>query len=117
MSIDDFGTGYSSLSYLQNLPIDHIKIDRSFIKELTDESGKERKGAIILAVIAMAQSLKLEVIAEGVETSDQLSFLTDNGCDQVQGYLFSRPCPAAQVDHLFDQDLLETEGAARISAA
>jgi len=92
VSIDDFGTGYSSLAYLQKLPIDRLKIDRSFIKEL-NENSPESDGAIILAVIAMAHSLKLEVIAEGVETVLQKDFLKHNNCNIVQGYLFSRPVP------------------------
>jgi EAL domain-containing protein (putative c-di-GMP-specific phosphodiesterase class I) len=92
VSIDDFGTGYSSLSYLQKLPIDRLKIDRSFIKEL-NENSKDSDGAIILAVIAMAHSLKLEVIAEGVETVLQKDFLKQNNCNVAQGFLFSHPIP------------------------
>lgn len=92
VSIDDFGTGYSSLAYLQKLPIDHLKIDRSFIKELTQISH-ENGNALILAIIAMAHSLKLEVIAEGVETILQKDFLQANHCNIVQGFLFSHPLP------------------------
>jgi len=103
VSIDDFGTGYSSLSYLQKLPIDRLKIDRSFVKEL-NENNQDSIGAIILAVIAMAHSLKLEVIAEGVETELQKDFLKQHNCNIVQGFLFSRPVP-------FDDfcDLLERQ--------
>lgn len=90
VSIDDFGTGYSSLSYLQKLPIDHLKIDRSFIKELNEDS---HDNALILAIIAMAHSLKLEVIAEGVETHQQKDFLQQHHCHVAQGFLFSRPLP------------------------
>jgi diguanylate cyclase (GGDEF)-like protein len=92
VSIDDFGTGYSSLAYLQKLPIDRLKIDRSFIKEL-HENSTDSDSAIILAVIAIAHSLKLEVIAEGVETLLQKDFLKQNNCNFAQGYLFSRPIP------------------------
>ncbi len=90
VAIDDFGTGYSSLSYLHRLPIDTIKIDRAFVKGLASQSGE---GAITKAIIAMAQALKLRVLAEGVETEEQLSFLRTNGCDEMQGFLFSRPRP------------------------
>lgn len=90
ISIDDFGTGYSSLSYLTKFPIDLLKIDRSFVQMLgTEQAGEE----IVSAVVAMAHSLKMRVIAEGVETSRQLTMLRDLSCDEIQGYYFSRPIP------------------------
>jgi diguanylate cyclase (GGDEF)-like protein len=88
-SIDDFGTGYCGLSYLNRLPIDALKIDRSFITELSGGSD-----TIVTAVIALGHSLGLKVIAEGVETADQLAYLASRGCDEMQGFLFSRPVPA-----------------------
>ncbi|MDP1989817.1 MAG: EAL domain-containing protein, partial [Syntrophales bacterium] len=90
ISIDDFGTGYSSLSYLKRFPIDSVKIDRSFIKELPLDSDD---AAITQAIIAMAHGLKLKVIAEGAETAEQLSFLRAHNCDEMQGYYFSKPLP------------------------
>lgn len=91
LAIDDFGTGYSSLSYLKRFPIDTLKIDRSFICELESE-GED--AAIVRAIISMARSLNLEVVAEGVETNHQRDFLKTNGCHQYQGYLFSQPVSA-----------------------
>ncbi|HEX6381220.1 MAG TPA: EAL domain-containing protein [Acidimicrobiia bacterium] len=88
-SIDDFGTGYCGLSYLNQLPIDALKIDRSFITELSGGSD-----TIVTAVIALGHSLGLKVIAEGVETADQLAYLASRGCDEMQGFLFSKPLPA-----------------------
>ncbi len=91
LAIDDFGTGYSSLSYLKRFPVDYVKIDRSFISEL-DQVGED--SAIVRAIIAMVHSLELQVVAEGVETQAQADFLKAHGCDEMQGYLISRPVPA-----------------------
>jgi EAL domain-containing protein (putative c-di-GMP-specific phosphodiesterase class I) len=91
LSVDDFGTGYSSLSYLKRFPIDTIKIDRSFVKDLDTELDD---AAICAAILAMSQQLGLNVVAEGVETEAQLAFLRRHGCNQIQGYLCSKPLSA-----------------------
>jgi len=93
VSLDDFGTGYSSLSYLKRFPADYVKIDQTFIRDLS--SGGE-DAAITRAIIAMAHSMELKVVAEGVETHEQLDFLRQHKCDEIQGYLISRPVPAGQ---------------------
>ncbi|MCD5982477.1 EAL domain-containing response regulator [Pseudomonas sp. CDFA 610] len=95
ISIDDFGTGYSSLAYLRRFPIDKLKIDIAFIREVT---SNPQDAAIARAIIELAHSLDLKVIAEGVETPEQLAFLTENHCDQVQGFLLSRPLPLAELE-------------------
>ncbi|WP_240324429.1 EAL domain-containing protein [Trinickia diaoshuihuensis] len=95
LSIDDFGTGYSSLAYLNRFPIDTVKIDRSFIRNVPDSHSDTQ---ITSAVIALGHSLGLTVIAEGAETQKQIDFLRKEGCDEVQGYFFSRPIPAADVE-------------------
>ncbi|CAM3445826.1 putative bifunctional diguanylate cyclase/phosphodiesterase [Marinicrinis lubricantis] len=100
ISIDDFGKGYSSLSYLKKFPISTLKIDQSFVRDLMEDPND---AAIVSTIIAMAHHLKLKVIAEGVETEEQLKYLTQNKCNEVQGYLFSPPLP----DHQFEQKLQE----------
>ena len=97
IALDDFGTGYSSLSYLQNLPIDILKIDRSFVMNLQEKNNR----TILHAIITMAHSLNMKVIAEGVEDYQHLSFLSHEGCDLLQGYLFSTPRSAAEIENLF----------------
>jgi EAL domain-containing protein (putative c-di-GMP-specific phosphodiesterase class I) len=105
ISLDDFGTGYSSLAYLKHFPIDAIKVDQSFIRDIPEDAGS---GAIATAIIGLAHSLGLDVIAEGVETAAQLAFLVEKGCDTVQGFYFSRPVAAEQLARLLVSGL-ETE--------
>ncbi|PLX92467.1 MAG: diguanylate cyclase [Desulfuromonas sp.] len=101
LAIDDFGTGYSSLSYLKRFPIDRLKIDQSFIKDLTLRHEEE---AITQAIIGMGRTLKMKAIAEGVETDEQLRFLKQAGCDEIQGFLFSKQLPAEEFAQLLAAD-------------
>jgi EAL domain-containing protein (putative c-di-GMP-specific phosphodiesterase class I) len=103
ISIDDFGTGYSSLSYLRKFPIDTLKIAQTFVKDLTNNSND---AAISKAIIAMAHSLRLEVIAEGVETMNQLSILYAQGCDAAQGFYLGKPIDEAEVPALLAKGTL-----------
>ncbi len=97
VSLDDFGTGYSSLSYLKRFPVDTVKIDRSFVCDLDSDPDD---AAITAAIISMAKALNLKVVAEGVETEQQLAFLKQRLCDQMQGYLLSRPVPAEELKEM-----------------
>jgi EAL domain-containing protein (putative c-di-GMP-specific phosphodiesterase class I) len=99
LSIDDFGTGYSSLSYLKRFPVDIIKIDRSFVRDVPHDADD---AAIVTGIIALAHSLRLDVVAEGVETESQLRFLKEQSCDLLQGFYLSKPVPAEQ----FARDLI-----------
>jgi EAL domain-containing protein (putative c-di-GMP-specific phosphodiesterase class I) len=99
LAVDDFGTGYSSVSYLRKFPIDTLKIDQSFVRQITTTPNET---AIVTAVIGMGRSLKLRVVAEGVETLEELAFLRDQQCDEAQGFYFSRPTLPADFARLLE---------------
>ena len=123
LSVDDFGTGYSSLSYLKQLPLDELKIDRSFISGIRSEIDD---APIVTAIVAMAHSLGLRVVMEGIESHQQLKFSSNSGCDEYQGFLFSQPVSSAEFETLLKNgatrrtrtgDLLITNLANRVAAA
>jgi EAL domain-containing protein (putative c-di-GMP-specific phosphodiesterase class I) len=104
IAVDDFGTGYSSLSYLRKFPIDALKIDQSFVRQITTAPDET---SIVTAIIGMGRSLKLRVVAEGVETQEELEFLQAHLCDEGQGYYFSRPVAPEQFSNLLKTGVLQ----------
>ena len=114
ISMDDFGTGYSSLSYLQSFPFDKIKIDRSFIENITEGVSAIN---IVRAITAMARGLGMTTTAEGVETQEQRAAVAFEGCTEMQGYLFSRPLPAQEIERLYLRAYRSAEGPGVASAA
>ncbi len=100
LAMDDFGRGYSSLSHLRQFPVQTLKIDRTFVADVTDE---EESGTLVKSIIAMGQSLRLNVIAEGVETKQQLDFLRQHSCDQIQGFYLGPPVPADEFLKSYDK--------------
>jgi EAL domain-containing protein (putative c-di-GMP-specific phosphodiesterase class I) len=114
IAMDDFGTGYSSLTYLQCFPFDKIKIDRSFVKDITENSGSLN---IVRAVAALARGMGMMATAEGVETREQLEQITSEGCTEMQGFLFSQPIPAHEIERQFLSGYEARNGLGRIVAA
>jgi EAL domain-containing protein (putative c-di-GMP-specific phosphodiesterase class I) len=114
VAVDDFGTGYSSLSYLRKFPVDSLKIDQSFVSQIGSDGDD---ATIVKAVIGMARSLKLRVVAEGVETLEQLAFLRAHQCDEAQGYYFSRPVQSQQFAGLLRAGIMEPATVVRQSSA
>lgn len=112
ISIDDFGTGYSSLSYLKSFPISTLKIDRSFIREISEDTSD---AAIVRAIIGLAHNLRLRVVAEGVETRQQLDFLRSLESDEYQGYYFSRPIPASEFERFLRESTASPQKSVRKS--
>jgi EAL domain-containing protein (putative c-di-GMP-specific phosphodiesterase class I) len=105
LAVDDFGTGYSSLSYLRKFPVDALKIDQSFVRQITVTPNDT---TIVSAIISMGRSMKLRVIAEGMETQEELAFLAADECDEGQGYLFSKPMPPEQFAKLLETGISQT---------
>jgi EAL domain-containing protein (putative c-di-GMP-specific phosphodiesterase class I) len=103
LAIDDFGTGYSSLNYLRRFPVDMLKIDASFVRDISTDADDQ---ALISGIIALAKRIRLKVIAEGVETQEQKAFLSEQECDQIQGYYISKPLSAVH----FEQQILKNIG-------
>ena len=112
LAIDDFGTGYSSLSYLKRFPVDTLKVDRSFVDGLGEDP---QNTAIVQSIVALAKALGLSVTGEGIETDLQRRLLRDLGCERGQGYLFARPCPAAELDALLG--VADSQAPLRLRAA